>query len=403
MFTAMGYTANHKKLGSEFSLKNAGHEFKDSGIAYRTYMFQSGYFNHLPGSSVVPGIEKDFLTTFPDREIMENIDFRYPVFMPAGQKKVDKAIILLHGLNEKSWDKYLPWASELVLHTGYAVVLFPISFHMNRTPDAWANPRNMAGLSRLREKKYKGQEATSFANAALSERLDNMPERFALSGYQSVMDLLNLVNHISSGDHPAFKESTEIHFFGYSIGAFLTQVLMIANPDGIFDKSRFVLFAGGTVFSQINGISKLIIDKQAFSQLRHYYLNESTWRRKTLRSYVDAMGVKNVARAFMAMLSPDYFHGLRDRVFSSFKDQLLVFALKEDKVFPAEHIIKVFDKSGVWVNYVDFPYDYTHETPFPLSNRPEVSEKVDKCFDNLFTEAGDFLKNYSVYGFSGTA
>ena len=399
----MGYTTNHKILGKAFSLDTDMQDIKEGDVSYRTYSFHSGYSNHLPGSASIPGKEKDFLTVFPDSEITENINFRYPVFMPRGRKQVDKAIILLHGLNEKSWDKYLPWAQGLVLRTGYAVVLFPISFHMNRTPDNWANPRNMAGLSRLREEKYEGQEATSFANAALSERLDNMPERFALSGYQSVMDLLNLVNHISSGQHTAFKENTEIHFFGYSIGAFLTQVMMIANPGGIFDKSRFVLFAGGTAFSQINGTSRFIIDGQAFAQLRHYYLNDSTWRRKTLRSYVDALGVRNIARAFMAMLSPDYFHGLRDKVFGNFKDQLLVFALKEDKVFPAEDIIEIFDKSGVWVNYVDFPYEYSHEIPFPISKEAEVSEKVDKCFDNLFTEAADFLRDYSVYGFSGNA
>lgn len=399
----MGYTNYHKILGSAFNLDTDMQDISEGDVSYRTYPFHSGYFNHLPGSGSISGIEKDFLTVFPDREITENINFRYPVFMPRGKKRSGKAIILLHGLNEKSWDKYLPWARELVLRTGYAVVLFPISFHMNRTPGNWTDVRNMASLSKLREEKYKEQEATSFANAALSERLDNMPERFALSGYQSVMDLLNLVNHISSGEHPAFKESTEIHFFGYSIGAFLTQVLMIANPGGIFDKSRFVLFAGGTAFSQINGTSKFIIDGQAFTQLRHYYLNDSTWRRKTLRSYVDALGVKNIARAFMAMLSPDYFHGLREKVFSNFKDQMLVFALKNDKVFPAEDIIGIFDKSGVWVNYVDFPYSYTHETPFPISRDPEISTKVDKCFDNLFSEAGDFLKNYSIYGFSGKA
>jgi len=388
----MGYTVNHKILGNAFNLDRDSYDVCESGIAYRTYLFHSGYLSHLPGSDFIPGIEKDYLTDFPDQEIHENIDFRYPVFLPSGKKKMDKAIILLHGLNEKSWNKYLPWARELVLRTGNAVVLFPISFHMNRTPDSWANPRNMAGLSKIREQKYTGQEATSFAKAALSERLDNMPERFALSGYQSVMDLLNLVNHISSGDHPAFEENTEIHFFGYSIGAFLTQVLMIANPGGMFDNSRFVLFAGGNVFSQINGASRYIIDEQAFSQLRHYYLNESTWRRKTLRSYADAMGVKNIARAFMAMLSPEYFKGLREGVFSKFKDQLLVFALKEDRVFPAEHIFEVFDKSDVWVNYVDFPFEYTHETPFPVSIKPQIAGMVDECFANIFTEASDFLK-----------
>ena len=343
-------------------------------------------------------IEKDYLSGFADREIMENIDFRYPVFLPQGYKQTNRVIILLHGLNEKSWDKYLPWARELVLRTGHAVVLFPISFHMNRTPASWIDPRSMSGLSRFREGKYEGQDCSSFANAAISERLDNMPERFALSGYQSIMDLLNLVNHISSGKHPVFKEDTEIHFFGYSIGAFLAQVLMIANPGGIFNKSKFVLFAGGTVFSHINGISRYIIDKQAFDQLRAYYLSQDTWRRKTLKSYVKAMDVKNIARAFMAMLSPDYFSAMRENVFSEFNNRLLVYALKDDCVFPEEKIMENFHSSAVWVNRIDFPYHYTHESPFPISRDENISRLVDKSFDDLFKEIGNFLRDDVNYG-----
>lgn len=396
----MGYTDYHKLMGKAFSLEAGSASIAECGISYQTFPFSSGYNRHLPGASKASRQERSFLSGIADKEIVENIKFRYPVFLPVGVKTVDRAIILLHGLNERSWEKYLPWARELVERTGYGVILFPISFHMNRMPESWTNPREMSVLSHDRQQRYEGQECASFANAAISERLDNMPERFALSGYQSVMDLLNLVNHISSGEHPAFSKSTEIHFFGYSIGAFLTQVLMIANPGGIFDRSRVVLFAGGSVFSHINGISRFILDQQAFEQLRKYYLNESSWRRKTLKSYVEVLDVKNIARAFMAMLSPDYFSALREKTFTGFKDRLLVFALKDDKVFPAEHIFEAFDKSGVWVNYLDFPYQYTHEAPFPVSKDPETAAKVDRWFDSVFAEAGSFLREYRVYGFA---
>ena len=394
-----GYTQAHRILGQAFSLDD-DKQINKAGIRYKTFSFTSEFTNHLPDSSDLPLIERDYLGEFGDTDIKENISFRYPVFLPEGYKQTNRAIVLLHGLNEKSWDKYLPWARELVLRTGHAVILFPISFHMNRTPDKWVEPRTMSGLSHLRDDKYEDQACSTFANAALSERLDNMPERFALSGYQSIMDLLNLVNHISSGKHPVFKEDTEIHFFGYSIGAFLAQVLMIANPDGIFDKSRFVLFAGGTVFSQINGISRFIIDKHAFDQLRKYYLNQTSWRRRTLKTYVKQMNVKNISRAFMAMLSPEYFSALRESVFTEFSDRLLVYSLKEDEVFPEEHILDVFNSSGVWVNRLDFPYDYCHETPFPVSKKAEISTAVDKEFDKLFKEVGHFLRDESNYDFS---
>ncbi len=395
----MGYTSDYKTLGKAFSLDRDAEQLKGTGIGYRCFSFSSNCIQHLPNSKSIPEDERDFLSGFADNEIMENQEFRYPVFFPEGYMQTNRAIILLHGLNEKSWDKYLSWARELVLQTRHAVILFPISFHMNRTPSSWINPRGMAGLSSLRDHKYEGQRCSSFANAALSERLDNMPERFALSGYQSIMDLLNLVNHISSGKHPVFKEDTEIHFFGYSIGAFLAQVLMIANPEGIFDRSRFVLFAGGTVFSRMNGISRFIMDQQAFEQLRKYYLDQTSWRRKTLKPYVKRMEIRNIARAFMAMLSPEYFSSLRDSVFADFNDRLLVYALKDDEVFPEEYIMENFSGSGVWVNRIDFPYDYTHESPFPVSVDPELSAQVDKSFDSIFKEIGHFLRDEQNYNF----
>lgn len=387
----MGYTAYHNLLGKAFRLEKDVQHIEGSGIAYMNFDFNSSHINHLPGSGGIPVIEKDFLSGLSDQEIHENIHFRYPVFLPEGKTKVDKAIILLHGLNEKSWDKYLPWARDLAIRTGSAVILFPISFHMNRTPGGWGNPRSMMGLSSFRQHKYEHQRCSSFANAAMSERLDNMPERFALSGYQSIMDLLALVNNVSSGRHPIFKENSEIHFFGYSIGAFLTQVMMIANPGGVFDKSRIVLFAGGTMFSEINGISRFILDEQAFTQLRKYYLNESSWRRKALKSYVEVMDVKHIARAFMAMLSPRYFQSLRSEVFSKFRDQTMVIALEEDHVFPLDTILRTFEGTGVNVNRVDFPFSYTHEIPFPIFKDQKTAGKVDENFDEIFTKAGVFL------------
>ncbi|HBG53758.1 MAG TPA: hypothetical protein DDW70_06070, partial [Rikenellaceae bacterium] len=61
-----------------------------------------------------------------DTAIGENQQFRYVVFAPAGALRFDRAIILLHGLNERSWQKYLTWAEDLVMTCGLPVVLFPI-------------------------------------------------------------------------------------------------------------------------------------------------------------------------------------------------------------------------------------------------------------------------------------
>ncbi len=387
----MSYTCDHKILEKAFSLEDEKQSINGTGIGYRTFAFSSAHAGHLPGLSYLPATEKNLLARIPDTEIMENINFRYPVFFPEGMNSANKAIILLHGLNEKSWAKYLTWARKLVLATGSPVILFPISFHMNRSPEEWIDRRSMAALSRIRQSRYKESGSSSFANAALSERLDKLPERFALSGYQSVMDLLSLVKNIKNGSHPAFERDTGIDFFGYSIGAFLSQVLMIANPGCVFNHSKFMLFAGGTVFSQINGISRFIMDRQAFGQLRKFYLNEQEWRNKLLKSYVEVMDIKHIARAFMAMLSPDHFSPLRERVFSEFKSRLKVVALNEDLVFPAKYIEETFHDSGVSVSRLDLPYKYTHEAPFPLNSDLQISALVDQWFDKIFAEAGDFF------------
>ena len=71
---------------------------------------------------------------------------------------------------------------------------------------------------------------------------------------------------------------------------------------------------------------------------------------KALKTYVEVMDIKHIARAFMAMLSPDHFSPLRNRVFSEFKSRLKVIALNDDLVFPAKDIEETFHDSGVAVS-----------------------------------------------------
>ncbi len=48
-----------------------------------------------------------------DSHISENMKFRYPVILPGDNKRTDKVIILLHGLNERTWHKHLTGARFL--------------------------------------------------------------------------------------------------------------------------------------------------------------------------------------------------------------------------------------------------------------------------------------------------
>lgn len=116
-----------------FELLSAAREFLPGALAYRCpahgLRFDAAAAEH--GTQVFqPG---DGSLHMPDCDIESNSRYRCLMMEPATETPRG-VILLLHGLNEKRWDKYLPWALRLVRGTGKAVMLFPISFHMNRTP-----------------------------------------------------------------------------------------------------------------------------------------------------------------------------------------------------------------------------------------------------------------------------
>ena len=66
-----------------------------------------------------------------DSEVNENKEFNFHIFIPKQQRNEKEAILLMHGFNEKSWTKYLPWAYHLAKETHRCVVLCPMAFHMD--------------------------------------------------------------------------------------------------------------------------------------------------------------------------------------------------------------------------------------------------------------------------------
>ncbi|MDC7124719.1 MAG: DUF6051 family protein, partial [Spirochaetales bacterium] len=149
------YLTDYKNLGKEFSLnlsskkiKIEGHkEFEllslpftsNAGFVYpeddyyserdRTFTSLLKFYcnnNKYSNELIFKKLE------WSDRSIAENNKFRIPVLIPSTKSKNKKATFLIHGLNEKHWDKYLPWAVRIMEETSSPVILFPIAFHMNR-------------------------------------------------------------------------------------------------------------------------------------------------------------------------------------------------------------------------------------------------------------------------------
>src|SRR5512140_2970546 len=77
----------------------------------------------------------------PDHAVKENSAFRYPLVRehaaPAARKRYSRATVILHGLNERSFTKYIPWAYHLWDRTRTPIILFPLPFHINRVYPAW--------------------------------------------------------------------------------------------------------------------------------------------------------------------------------------------------------------------------------------------------------------------------
>ena len=325
----------------------------------------------------------------PDREIPENTHFKYPVLKPLDQNESSKVIILLHGLNERSWDKYLPWASLLSRETGAAVLLFPMAFHMNRSPGAWGDIRKMMPVSRERHALLPDLRASSFANAALSYRIQFAPQRFVLSGVQTFLDLVNLMKVIKEGNFPGLSPNGGINFFSYSIGATLTEVLMMANPQGLTSRSKSVLFCGGPALDLSTPVNKSIIDNQAFDSLMHHFQDILKDHADELKSLETGRGA-NVYQYLKSLMLFKPLQVERETRLMELQDRLKVIGLKKDQTMPAGALKKTFRATGIPVDIEDYPYEYSHENPFPLHD--ETYQQAGNSLERLIHKTAGFYK-----------
>ncbi len=374
----MVYTNTYNELKSVFSNENKIISIPDSDIKIHNICFSSD------------ALEDEF-SNKNDSLITENISFTYPVFIPRDPKS-DKVILLLHGLNERSWVKYLVWAYYLAKNTDSYVILFPISFHINRSPASWKDPRAMVHFMKIRNSSFEDIDRSSFANIALSNRLTEDPLRFFKSGFQTTSDIIKLLSGIRDGAHEIIPRTTNFNVFAYSIGAFLAEIILMGNPEKLFTRSKLFIFCGGSVFSNMQGSSKLIMDSLAFDRVYRYYLFEFEKTLTGKSPLVDFLLTSQIGMAFRSMIDLGRFKIFRENILSKLRDQIHSVSLLKDTVIPSKGIISTLgniNKKDV-VDIWDFPYPYSHENPFPVFNFP-LSNKVDFWFERVFSEASLFL------------
>ncbi|MDP4224659.1 MAG: DUF6051 family protein [Bacteroidota bacterium] len=354
----------------------------------------------IPGSSVMiindlfrSDAEMNEFLEKADFSITENLSFSYPVFIPE-IKMSRNVILLLHGLNERSWAKYLAWGFRLCQLTGSYVVLFPISFHINRTPSSWSDPRIMQQFVKERTGENDKISFSTFFNYALSNRLSEEPMRFFNSGYQTVFDIVKLMNQIKKGTHRLIPAGSHVDIFAYSIGAFLAQIILMGNPENLFSETKLFMFCGGSVFSSMYGTSKLIMDSMAYDRIYNYYLNDFEKKINRRNPFSEFLRSTQIGMSFRSMIDFNRFRSFRENLIGKLREQIRSVSLRKDKVIPADGIMRTLNIKGkgnyseveVW----DFPYVYSHENPFPVVKDLE-GNAVDFWFDRLFEKAALFL------------
>jgi len=374
----MEYTETFNELKSIFTIENKKMSIPDSDIKIHNIGFQSDS-------------PLNEFSNINDAQIVENRFFSYPVFTPRNAES-DKVILLLHGLNERSWVKYLVWAYYLAQYTDSYVILFPISFHINRSPSLWKDPRAMINFMKDRNSSLGEINMSSFANIAISNRLTEDPMRFFKSGYQTTSDIVKLLSGVRNGEHEIIPRTSNINIFAYSIGAFLAEIIIMGNPENLFSDSKLFIFCGGSVFSNMHGSSKLIMDSLAFDRVYNYYLNDFEKTLTGKSPLVDFLRSSQIGMAFRSMIDLGRLKKFRESILKKLRDQIHSVTLLKDSVIPYKGVISTlgnFNKKDI-VNVWDFPYGYTHENPFPILDFPH-SKKVDYWFERVLSEATSFL------------
>ena len=108
------YTEMQQMISAHFDPTRPEISMEGCKVSIRNFQFRSEFRKKHHWKDLLPASlsNHELLgTSYP-----ENDQFWYPVFVPEKNRKPDEAILLLHGLNERSWDKYFSWAYYLAEH-----------------------------------------------------------------------------------------------------------------------------------------------------------------------------------------------------------------------------------------------------------------------------------------------
>ncbi len=205
----------------------------------------------------------------------------------------------------------------------------------------------------------------------------------------------DFIEAVKAGKHPLIAADAHYAFFAYSIGAFLSQILVISNYNGYFDNTKLCMFCGGPVFNRFSPVTKFILDSEANVVLYSFlieHLESHLKKDARLNHYLNGDHTEGIV--FRAMLDYKVNSELRENAFRKLSKQIMAIGLKQDTVIPPYEIINTLQGKyrdiPVRVDILDFPYRYKHEDPFPALEK--LRNQTDEVFGKVFDSICEFLK-----------
>jgi hypothetical protein len=328
-----------------------------------------------------------------DCEIEENLDFRFPLLrsLPSGPapSPARHLVILLHGLNERSFTKYLPWAYHLWRATGAAVALFPLSLHMGRINPAWG--ADLEGYLRRRRQVERNEDVHAF-NCVISDRLDAHPERFFWGGLQSHGDVRDLVRRVRAGEVPQVDPAARVDLLGYSAGGYLALALLLADEDGLFRESRCVVFESGAALRSTSMSSRFIIDHACEVSLMKLYVRFTGRLANPRLSHW--LAHHPLGRWFRALCGDESERPALEARLREMAPRLLAIANPRDEVIPAPAILNTLAglHRDTGVRVLDLSLG-VHEHPFAC---PDYAQR-DRAFVTGFLDPARFGEGFERF------
>jgi len=383
VMNTINYNLKNQELKSRFSLLKPISALSEN-VVYYNFSFKSDCV--FEGNSYLGELSPEEAQIVNESGKTVNRHFQYTILTPTESSPKD-VILLLHGLNERSWEKYILWANTLVEKTGKAVILFPLAFHINRAPANWSNPRMMQAISIKRQKDDPDIKESSFANVALSLRLQFHPEMFPVSGAQSYLDIVKLCRQIKSGKHPLLPKAESISIFAYSIGTILAKILLLANPYRLFGKEKVFLFCGGAYLDQVTPVSRAIMDSEACKSLHRYLGSAPKVAHLMLSPKRKAKLLPQAWKIFQSLVSKDFNKSDKTEIFKKVKQRIFAVGLSCDDVFSPSAIHNLMGNRSV---AIEVPYTGSHEKPFPFDSKDQHDQVV-AVFEQIFDMASAFF------------